>query len=244
MNDQFGEFYNEWAAGQLANADRTRILKWKAANLANLFLRSIKDPTITNICEIGGAEGIVLDSIGHLLDVKRLINFDISTVFCQAGAEKFPHITFLNQEFPNQEREYFDLIICSDVIEHVDDDSIFLETVSQYCRYTLLKIPLEKCLLHTKLWYRLRGQNKPINLEYGPQHYNGHLRGYSIHEAIRIVKRNFVILDKEITDVVHFYGGKRQKWISKYLGKSITSWLFGGAVFFLGQSKRSRSDKG
>jgi phospholipid N-methyltransferase len=244
MKDQPGEFYNDWSIWQLANSDRTRILKWKAANLANLFLRSIKDSTIKSICEIGGAEGIVLDSIGHLLNAKELINFDISTAFCHSGAEKFPHITFLNQEFPNPDREYYDLIVCSDVIEHIDDDSIFLETVSQNCRYSLLKIPIEKCLINSKLWYRLLGQKKPVKFEYGPQHYNGHLRGYSIHEAIKVAQRDFVILDKQVSDVVHFYGGKRQNWISKYLGEYISTWLFGGAMFLLGESRHFKSDKG
>ena len=79
---------------------------------------------------------------------------------------------------------------------------------------------------------------------YGPKHYYGHLRGYSIHEAIKVVQRDFVILNKQVSDVVHFYGGKRQKWISKYLGEYISTWLFGGALFLLGESRHIKADKG
>jgi hypothetical protein len=90
----------------------------------------------------------------------------------------------------------------------------------------------------------LHGQEKPFKYEYGPHHFNGHLRGYSIHEAIKVVQRDFVILNKQVSDVVHFYGGKRQKWISKYLGEYISTWLFGGALFLLGESRHIKADKG
>ncbi len=189
MNDQVGEFYDNWSIEQLSDSDRTRILKWKAVNLAGLFLRTVKDPQISTVCEIGGAEGIILDTVGRILNVERLDNFEISLVFCQRGSKIYPQINFINEEFLKQEREFYDLIICSDILEHIENEKYFLEAVSLKCRYALLKIPLEKCLINSDLWFRLHGKKKPDNQKYGPHNYNGHLRGYTIPEAKSLVKK-------------------------------------------------------
>jgi len=231
------QFYDEWSTEQLMNSDRTRILKWKAVNLANLFLRSIKDAPPESICEIGGAEGTILDIVGKIFAARKLTNYDVSSSFCQYGAKLYPHIIFMNEEFSNQQKESYDLIICSDIIEHVKQEDIFLKIISQSCRYALFKIPLEKCLINSVLWYWLHGQSKPTIYQFGSHHYNGHLRGYTLHQAIKAVTRGFAILDTRVSHVAQFCGGQKQQWLGRHLGEHITTWLFGGAVFILGVSK-------
>lgn len=90
----------------------------------------------------------------------------------------------------------------------------------------------------------MKDQLGEFSSETGPQYFSGNNAGYSIHEALMAVQRDFIALDKQGSDVVHFYGGKRQNWISKYLGEYISTWLFGGAMFLLGESRHFRSDKG
>jgi len=237
MTGEISDFYDNWSIDQLMKSDRTRILQWKAINLVNLFLRSVKDTLPESICEIGGAEGTVLNSIGRILNGRKLINYDVSNSFCQYGAKIYPHIVFINEEFSNRRKDIYDLIICSDIIEHVEQEDSFLKVISQSCHYALFKIPLEKCLINSAVWYWFHGQAKPKSHLYGPNHYNGHLRGYTLHQAIKAVKRNFNVLDLQVAHVAHFYGGQKQRWVGQHLGEYITTWLFGGAIFLLGTSK-------
>lgn len=239
---QTSEFYDKWSLEQMRDSDRARILKWKAVNLANLFLRSVKNHPIS-ICEIGGAEGTVLDTVGRILGADELTNYDVSQYFSQHGAQMYPHIAFVHQEFSAQKEKIYDVIICSDIIEHVQQEDVFLHAVSQSCHYALFKIPLEKCLINTSPWYWLHGRLKPKEHYFGLNHYNGHLRGYTIGQAIDAVNQDFSLLDMQIAHVSYFYGGAKQKRLVRYLGAYLATWLFGGAAFILGASRSIPSEE-
>lgn len=231
------KYYDTWAVKELQSESRRFVLKWKAANLANLALRSLKTGHIDSICEIGGGEGIVLNTLGYILDVPYLVNYELSTVFCKYGQEHYPHINYINEEFSSKRSEKYQLILLSDIIEHVENDKHFLEEVSRSCQYCLIKIPIEENLTNHRLYYKLRGQIKPEALIYGPNHENGHLRGYSLPKARNVVSNYFSILDESISDVNFFYGSERSKIIKHRFGTLATIWLFGGALFILAKSK-------
>lgn len=231
------EFYEIWAKRELSNSQRKATLKWKAVNMANLLLRNSKNEPIRSVCEIGGAEGIVLNTVGKLIDAAEMVNYDLSSAFCEAGEFAYPEIKFINEEFGQRETVY-DLIVLSDIVEHVENESDFLNMVSTRCRFAVFKIPIEKCLTTSDLFSRLRGRSKPENLRYGPTHINGHLRGYTLNQARTSVARYFNILDVQEADVLNFYGTPRQIQIKRWLGVKSAIWLFGGALFLLGQSKK------
>ena len=216
------KFYEKWAKNHKDDPQRENILKWKAINLANLFLRTLNNQTIKLLCEIGGAEGTVLDTINQTLKAKKVINYELSKEFCITGKKKYPNINFVNKEFSNQSQNY-DIIILSDIIEHIENESEFLKLVANHCQYALIKIPIEICLL---------SKNK-----YGKNHPNGHLRGYTISSTIRKVSQFFNILDYEISDSLFFYGTRKQKLFRKIFGKRIAMFLWGGNIFILAKSK-------
>jgi phospholipid N-methyltransferase len=228
-------FYEDWAKREFEDIHREPTLKWKAVNLANLFLRSLQERPVASICEVGGAEGIILNSLGLILGTERLVNYELSTEFCQAGKEKYPGIEFINAEFAGQQQ--FDLIILSDIVEHIQDDVAFLDLISRNCRLALMKIPLEVCVTTSAWYHRLRGRSKPLNQQYGPQHENGHLHGYTLGTARFLVTRSFHILDQLISDVLYFGASSRQRWIRDNLGGTLSVQLFGGAFFILAESK-------
>ncbi len=231
------EFYETWAKRETANPERKATLKWKAVNMSNLVLRRLKDKSIQSVCEVGGAEGIVLNAVGRLVDADELVNYDLSSVFCEAGKLEFPQIKFINEEF-GKEGAIYDLIVLSDIVEHVENESEFLEMVSARCHFAVFKIPIEKCITDADSVYKLRGRSKPENLRYGPTHINGHLRGYTLNQAQASVARYFKILDMQEADVLNFHGTPKQFRIKRWFGVKGAIWLFGGALFVLGQSKK------
>ena len=231
------DFYETWASRELNNPRRNAVLKWKAVNMANLILRTLGDTPVRNVCEIGGAEGIVLNTIGHSIGTDDLVNYELSSVFCEAGKLKYPDIRFVNAEFGPDGVPY-DLVVLSDIIEHVENDDTFLEMVSKRCRFAILKIPIEKCVTEADLFYKLRGRSKPKQFHYGPVHINGHLRGYTLKQAQSVIAKHFEIVDSQESDVLYFYGTSKRFWIRRWLGVKSTIWLFGGALFVLGQSRQ------
>ena len=208
-------FYDKWAVRQLDDPQRDSILKWKASNLANLFLRTFPGENPRFIAEIGGAEGTVLQHVGELLDAEHCTNFELSAEFCRIGEQKFPEIRFQNFAFPENSECYYDIIILSDILEHVEDDVQLLFDVSVRTDYVLSKIPIEDCVLTNDLLRWVVRRPKCDWLRYGPTHFNGHLRGYTTHRARKTISRYFEIMDAETTDLLFFYGSARRKSIRR-----------------------------
>jgi hypothetical protein len=235
MSNASIEFYDAWARQQMDDPLRGTVLKWKAVTLATLFLRSTLVDRVECICEVGGAEGILLNVLGSLLETGKTVNYELSTEFCHLGSTLYPQIRFINAVF-DEAGEPFDVIVLSDILEHVEDDAGLLEAASKRCRYALIKIPIEKCLSASNLRYLLTGKTKPREQCYGPQHVHGHLRGYTVREALALISPHFEPIDRQLSDVIYFYPSTLKK---RWLGVSLTFKLFGGALFVLGKSRRN-----
>lgn len=229
------DFYNRWAKDQLEDKqERESKLKWKAVNLLNLLLRNgIK--TYNSVCEIGGSEGTVLDIVAKVINPKITVNYEISDFFCEIGREKYQNIKYINKEFL-ENPDYYDLAVLSDIVEHVENDDLFLSTVNKYCKYLVIKIPIEKSLFSSRIYHAIRFKKIPENLKFGKNHINGHLRGYTIRQAINYVSKYYNIIDFEIRDVSFFSPSKKKKVLKKLFGLKIFILLYGGALFAFGKS--------
>lgn len=242
MNDK-GEtkkFYDNWAIKQLKDSDREATLKWKAVNMANLIFRQLNIEKINYICEIGGAEGIVINALGNLVKAKNTRNYELSKEFCKIGEHLYSDIEFINAEFGNNTSEnssIYDLIILSDITEHVIDDSSFLAEVGKSCKYVVLKMPIERCLISHDWAFQAMGRKVPLDRQFGHKHHNGHLRGYTIKSALNKVSESFDVLDYKVSDVTYFYPSKRASLVRKYFGEKMTTYVFGGALFVLAEAK-------
>lgn len=229
-------FYERWAQDQLNDPRRDAVLKWKAANLANLFLRSFPNEKVASIAEVGGAEGTLLNSVGQLLGAQVMVSYDVSAEFSETGRKLFPKIEFVHSEFTGMDNRQFDLIILSDITEHVENEEQLLHAVSESCLFILMKFPIEICLQDNDVVRMLTGRRKKENEKYGPQHYNGHLRGYTIRSARASIARYFSVQDQHLEHTLYFYGGPKRRALKKVLGTTIAVRLFGGAPFILGRN--------
>ena len=78
-------------------------------------------------------------------------------------------------------KKRFNLIILSDIIEHIEDDLGFLKKCSEISEFVLLNLPLEKSFSQRKRPY---GYDDP----------SGHLRAYSLNDAFSLIRSaNFSI---------------------------------------------------
>lgn len=235
--DSDKEFYDSWATQQMNDKNRSLILKWKAINFLNLLLRNGLTQ-FKRICEIGGAEGILLDTLDKVISVESLFNYDISTPFCKAGEKAFPNIVYKNCRF-DEDPQFFDLILLSDITEHVDSDHKLLNEVKDHCTYLLIKMPIEKALFSSPFFYSILFRKFPDNLRYGKTHINGHLRGYTVHSAKELISKYFHIINEEISDVAYFNPSPKKKLIKKVLGNFLFIRIYGGAYFALCKSKKT-----
>lgn len=149
---------------------------FKAPNL----LRTIPDSfAYSSVIEIGCATGEVLAAFpdqhptrGNLI---RKTGFDISPLNVAAARSRYPHIQFLDTDFTGSGVEA-DLVILSDLLEHVPDDCGLLKDASQIAQYVLINLPLEDNWLNR-------------NRNYGIDDESGHLRAYSLADGFALVSK-------------------------------------------------------
>jgi len=187
--------YNSWATKQLQNNydDRKAILLWKAERLARLVPPHIHFSTAL---EVGCAEGIVINRLRELLQIKECFGVDICQPFLSFGKENYPNIRFiqyngLNLPFSDKS---VDLIILSDIIEHISDLDSFSREVKRVARYGLLKVPLDKYL-----WRKLISEPLGRSYSIGPEHPDGHLHEFSKNSCEKMLKNmGFKILTSKV----------------------------------------------
>lgn len=141
---------------------------FKIPNLVEVLPKEFK---YTSVAEVGCATGELIGTFPGS-DIKRRVGFDISPLNILAARKKFSNVTFYNNDF-RLSAEKFDLVILSDILEHVEDDVEFLQAAAQMGKLLLVNLPLEKCLINL---FRNYGFDDP----------SGHLRSYSLEDALQL----------------------------------------------------------
>jgi SAM-dependent methyltransferase len=181
----FKEFYDEqkeYSAFRNNNEKRIdyeNIVRWKSEQLVKLIPA---DLTLNSILEIGCALGILLNNISERLTIKRIYGLDISSKNIELAKTLYPESTFFQgtvEDFKvlisnGQVFPVFDLVVLSDVIEHIPDDLKFLKSVKEISTYVMINLPLEKC-------FKNRHRN------YGEDDPSGHLRCYDLGMALSLI---------------------------------------------------------
>lgn len=152
------------------------VAQFKVPNLLGVLPQ---DRLYRSVIEIGCATGELLAAFppSHLTSdgVLRRVGFDISPMNVAAGRARFPYIEFFEQDF-RESSERADLVVLSDIIEHVPDDAEFVRAASRMGSLVLVNLPLENNLLN-----RTR--------RYGVDDPSGHLRRYSLDDGLRLMAR-------------------------------------------------------
>ena len=125
---------------------------WKWSNF-QIVLEKNKDNfnigEFKNIAEIGCGVGQILENAITSKIFNENVNFegwDINPDAIEAAKKLSPNISFYADDMFNNTK-FYDLIICADVFEHVEDYYGFLEKISKKAKYILFNIPLDINLL-------------------------------------------------------------------------------------------------
>ena len=137
--------YESWANTQIRDEERKSTLLQKAEQLAGLVPPNVH---FEKALEVGCAEGIVINRFRELLNIEKCYGVDISSTFLYTGRATYPEIEFIQisgLRFPFPDKT-MDLIVLSDIIEHVNNLDLFMKEVKRVGKMVLLKVPLDKYL--------------------------------------------------------------------------------------------------
>ncbi len=235
------KFYDEWARAQLSEPNREIIMKTSARLLYEMWEKYNPFSRKNYTCaEIGGAEGTLLNEFARLTKLKKPpINFELSHKFVVVGRKWYPKIKFVQGDFSRYNGPKMDLILLSDIVEHIQDDAKFLESIADSADYVLLKIPIEKTI-YSRLLQVLK-KSSPV----GPGHPSGHLHAYTVNSALNLCSNQFKVLEArkinffEAGNPISTKSSKILFYLVRllhFLGLDVD--VFGGALILLLKSKR------
>lgn len=173
--------YEEFRNDPVKREEYSIIVEWKVRKLIQLIP---SDFVFENVLEVGCAFGGLLNIIADRLNIRKRIGIDISGNNIEVAKKLYPESDF----FRGSVEEYlkngsgetkilrFDLIVLSDIVEHIPDDLDFLKTIQKSASYVLLNLPLEKSF-------------KTRNRKYGVADPSGHLRCYDKEDASQLVTK-------------------------------------------------------
>ena len=234
----YAEFYNEqpeyiaYRNNKIKQEEYKILVDWKARKLSQLIPDNFK---VKNILEIGCAFGVLLNNLADRLNIPSRFGVDISSENIKLAKDLYPGCSFFQgtlEEFarvipPEIQNHRFDLVVLSDIVEHIPDDLGFLKLVINMSSYVVLNLPLEKSF-------------KTRNRQYGKQDPSGHLRSYDKELAIKLLGLSGFEIVTSFTSIAfhdkQFYNIYKKNRAIRVNSKPFFLRLF-WSVFYFGEDK-------
>jgi SAM-dependent methyltransferase len=176
----------DWAAlydGHPEYKSRRNVDSWEQAQI-DLEVRLFKVPHLAallggeparSLIEIGCATGELTAAFPVLPGGSR-VGLDISPLNVLAARTRFGDCRFEAGDFRELSLPHADVVLLSDVLEHVPDDAGFLADAARLGDRVLVNLPLECNWLNR--WRR-----------YGADDVSGHLRAYDVQDGLALFER-------------------------------------------------------
>jgi len=183
---------NDVIVGNVFDKYRSRnpIVKFLMNGFTKCFLNLISPLTFNNIIEIGSGEGDIINLIKNLK--KKEFNIYASDISIDILRDNIPReknlflIVFDINNIPLKQNT-FDLIICSEILEHLKEVDNPLQEINRISKkYILFSVPREpvwRFLNIARLRYLKNFGNTP-----------GHLLHWSKKQFINLIKNRFKII--------------------------------------------------
>jgi hypothetical protein len=116
---------------------------WKAEQIFKMIARHDLQPR--SICEVGCGAGEILKQLQSKLPVDtRFFGYEISPqAFTLCQQRENDRLRFVCADLLAAPTETFDLLLCLDVFEHVEDYFEFLRGLKSKARYKIFHVPLD-----------------------------------------------------------------------------------------------------
>lgn len=187
-NERYRKLYNEHPdhielrtqTGKNFEKYNNDVLYWKLKYIEKLVQKNINKDQIRNVAEIGCATGFLLNNFGKNLKCNKT-GIDISNEDIKFATKMYPSISFYDGTFNDFikiniiKKSSFDLIILSDILEHVEEDVTLLKKAGKYSKNVIVNIPIEKVPEYEGRIYGIKDKK-------------GHLRAYDINDAFTLFK--------------------------------------------------------
>lgn len=159
---------------------------WKAQQILKMLDRN--NLVLGTICEIGCGAGEILHQLQ--LNLPNNVNFygyDISPqAYALCKYRENTRLHFFNEELPDNSIHNIDLLLCMDVVEHIEDYLGFLRKLRNKANYKIFHLPIDMTV-------QMVLRNKPI---IRVREVVGHLHYFSKDTALLSLKdAGYKILD-------------------------------------------------
>jgi Methyltransferase domain len=161
---------------------------WKASKILEILGRNSIRPS--QIVEVGCGAGEILVQLKAMLPNGSFVGYELSSQAFKLAAERErPGVHFLNKSIFDDE-VHFDLLLCIDVFEHVDDYIGFIRSLKKYSDYKVFHIPLDLSVQSVFRDRALLGARESV----------GHLHYFTKQTAIETLKYSgYEIIDYNLT---------------------------------------------
>lgn len=160
-----------------------------ARHSRRLMLRMTEGLSPRSILDIGGGEGSLLESLGAAYPDAKMTGTDLAETAVDLARKQMPEARFAVLDVTRQILpELFDLIVCADVVEHIEDDQRALANMAA------MTAPGGHVIVAT-LQGRMRGFEAEV----------GHVRNYLPGELEEKMRRAGLVIDRVIAWGFPFY---------------------------------------
>lgn len=227
----------DWAAlydGHPEYTSRRQADSWERA-LVDLEVQQFKLPQLAalladeparSLVEIGCATGELTAAFPVVPGGLRL-GVDISQRNVASARARFAGCVFEAGDFRQLKLPAVDVVLLSDVLEHVPDDAGFLAAAAKLGERVLVNLPLERNWLN---------RHRP----YGPDDVSGHLRAYGLDEGLALFARAGLRVERWHQVWIHETPAEQarralrqqwqgQAWAGGWVGRSLRRAVFGAA---------------
>lgn len=145
-----------------------------------------KDARIHSILDVGCGSGKILIQLSQILGTDNNTGIDISQKIIDVAKsnDSDGRITWLATDVFSHALSKHDAVLAVDIVEHVEDDRLFLKRISQLGDFVVIKVPIEENFVNYAIKFLSGGFIDPLldtEVRYG------HIHHYSIRDFLSLL---------------------------------------------------------
>lgn len=156
-----------------------------------MLVQKVKNLNVSSVLDAGCGEGFTLSMLSKAHAAKKLEGIDFSKQAIQLGKKQFPYLSLTQGDIyklPYKDNS-FELVICSEVLEHLDmPEKAVREVLRVSKKYVIFSVPNEPFFMGARL---AKGMNIK-NFGNHPEHINH----WTVFSFPQMLKRNGVSVKK------------------------------------------------